>query len=122
MTPELLQAVKTYLEDEREFSAAEVAALTGTSVATINRVRRGEYDHISEEYDLKNITTIPFDRLENMLKCEQCITEIFAMAIESDKDSSELYFPRHYLNNVMLRYFPDKFAIRLKEVKNETYA
>lgn len=128
MDRELTDTVKQYLLDPRHFTHDEIARLTGVSKTTVSRVNAGEYDHLLDPSSVGdseisgNITQIPYEELKNLIKCEQCIAELFAMAVASDRDDDELYFPRHYINATLKRYFPDTYAAKLDTVRVDTYA
>lgn len=128
MDRELTVAIKQYLLDPRRFTHDEIARLTGVSTTTVSRVNTGEYDHLLDPSSVGdseisgNITQIPYEELKNLIKCEQFIAELFAMAVASDKDDDELYFPRHYINATLKRYFPDTYTAKLEAVKADTYA
>lgn len=128
MDRELTDTVKQYLLDPRHFTHDEIARLTGVSKTTVSRVNAGEYDHLLDPSSVGdseisgNITQIPYEELKNLIKCEQFITELFAMAVASDRDDDELYFPRHPLSAALKRYFPDAYAAKLDTVRVDTYA
>ena len=128
MDKELTDTIKQYLLDPRHFTHDEIARLTGVSKTTVSRVNAGEYDHlldpdsVSDSEISGNITQIPYEELKNLIKCKQFITELFAMAVASDRDDDELYFPRHPLSAALKRYFPDAYAAKLDTVRIDTYA
>jgi hypothetical protein len=127
ITPEIIEKVKKYLADDRGFSKVEVARLVGISEHSLQRIVQGYYDQPVENKETqvadsnqdskaKTITEIPYEQLEYLIKCECFISEMFAVAVASDKDEDELYFPRHYVNNMCDRYFPDRKAQKLREL------
>ena len=124
ITPEIIEKVKKYLADDRGFSKGEVARLVGISDNSLKRIVQGYYDQSvdtqqadsNQDSKAKTITEIPFERLEHLIKCECFIEEMFSIAITSDKDEDELYFPRRYLNNMTDRYFPERKAQKLREL------
>lgn len=131
ITPQIVKKVKDYLEDDRGFSKKEVARLVGISDHSVARIVQGYYDQPVEKPSAKqsvdselqgNITLIPYEKLEYLMKCEVFINELFESAISSDKDEGELYFPRHNLNNMCSRYFPNLFSKHLRRVHTDTYA
>ena len=128
MDRELTDTIKQYLLDPRHFTHDEIARLTGVSKTTVSRVNAGEYDHLLDPSSVGdseisgNITKIPYEELKNLIKCEQFITELFAMAVASDRDDDELYFPRHPLSAALKRYFPDAYEAKLDTVRIDTYA
>lgn len=128
MDRELTVKIRQYLLDPRHFTHDEIARLTGVSATTVSRVNAGEYDHLLDTDSVgnseipENITKIPYEELKNLIKCEQCIAELFAMAVASDRDDDELYFPRHYINATLKRYFPDTYTTKLDTVRVDTYA
>lgn len=129
ITPEIIEKVNKYLADDRGFSKIEVARLVGISEHSVQRIVQGHYDQpvekqntatqqadSNQDSEAKTITEIPFERLEHLIKCECFIEEMFSIAITSDKDEDELYFPRRYLNNMTDRYFPERKAQKLREL------
>lgn len=128
MDRELTIKIKQYLLDPRHLTLDEIARLTGVGATTVSRVKAGEYDHLLDTDSVgnseipENITKIPYEELKNLIKCEQFIAELFAMAVASDRDDDELYFPRHYINAALKRYFPDTYAAKLDTVRVDTYA
>lgn len=138
ITPQVVEKTKKYLEDDRNFSKTEVARLMGISRHSVDRIAQGLYDQTFEKprapqaadssmshqgnKDPKYYTEIPFEKLEYLMKCEMFINELFGSAIASDKDDAELYFPRHNLNNMCSRYFPNDFSKHLRRVHTDTYA
>lgn len=125
---ELTIKIKQYLLDPRHLTLDEIARLTGVGATTVSRVKAGEYDHLLDSDSVGdseisgNITKIPYEELKNLIKCEQCIAELFAMAVASDRDDDELYFPRHQLSAALKRYFPDTYTAKLDTVRADTYA
>lgn len=133
ITPQIVKKVKGYLEDDRGFSKKEISRLVGISDHSVARIAQGYYDPPvekpeamqSEDSSLSHqgcYTEIPYERLEYLMKCEMFINELFESAIASDKDEGELYFPRHNLNNMCSRYFPNDFSKHLRRVHTDTYA
>lgn len=134
ITPEVVAKAKRYLADDRGFSKAEVARLVGIGDNSLNRIIQGYYDPpVEEPEDTQqmdsspsphgnNVTEIPFEELEVMMKCKMFIEELFGMAILSDKADDELYFPRHYVSNMCSRYFPDVTQETLERLKYDTNA
>ena len=129
ITPQIIEKVKKYLADDRGFSKAEVAKLVGISDNSLTKIVQGYYDQPVEKQNTetqqvdsnqdskaRNITEIPYEQLEYLIKCECFISEMFSIAITSDKDEDELYFPRHYINNMCDRYFPERKAQKLREL------
>lgn len=129
ITPQIVEKAKKYLADERNFSKAEVARLTGISDHSLQRIIAGQYDDPETKpitASQKNITEIPYEKLEYLIRCECFVSEMFSVAVKSDKDEDELYFPRHWMNNMCDRYFPNKKEEVLTKLNEEqsidTYA
>lgn len=127
ITPQIIEKVKKYLADDRGFSKVEVARLVGISDHSVLRIAQGYYEQPVENTETqvadsnqdskaRNITEIPYEQLEYLIKCECFVSEMFSIAIASDKAEDELYFPRHYINNMCDRYFPERKAQKLKEL------
>lgn len=131
ITPQIVKKVKGYLEDDRGFSKKEISRLVGISDHSVARIAQGYYDQPVEKPEAiqsvdselqGNITLIPYEKLEYLMKCEMFVNELFESAIASDKDEGELYFPRHNTNNMCSRYFPNDFSKHLRRVHTDTYA
>ena len=136
ITPQIVKKVKDYLADERGFSKKEISKLVGISDHSVARIEQGLYDPRVEKPEAMqsedssmshqgfpvNYTEIPYEKLEYLMKCEVFVNELFESAIASDKDEGELYFPRHNLNNMCSRYFPNLFSKHLRRVHTDTYA
>lgn len=129
ITPQIVEKVNKYLADDRGFSKVEVARLVGISEHSVQRIVQGYYDQPTEQQNTetqvvdsnqdskaRNITEIPYEQLEYLIKCECFVSEMFSVAITSDKGEDELYFPRHYINNMCDRYFPNRKAQKLREL------
>lgn len=129
ITPQIVKKAKEYLADNRNFSKAEVARLVGISDHSLQRIVQGYYDQPVEQQNTetqavdsnqdskaRNITEIPYEQLEYLIKCECFVSELFSVAVMSDKDEDELYFPRRYVNNMCDRYFPERKAQKLREL------
>ena len=127
ITQEIIEKTKKYLADDRNFSKIEVARLVGISEHSLQRIVQGYYDQPVENKETqvvdsnqdskaKTITEIPYEQLEYLIKCECFISEMFSVAVISDKDEDELYFPRHHVNSMCDRYFPDRKAQKLREL------
>ena len=129
ITPQIVEKVKKYLADDRGFSKTEVARLVGISDNSLKRIVQGYYDQPVEQQNTetqvadsnqdskaRHITEIPYEQLEYLIKCECFVSEMFSIAIASDKNEDELYFPRHYIDSMCDRYFPDRKAQKLREL------
>ena len=134
ITPQIVAKTKKYLEDDRNFSKAEIARLMGISKHSLNKIVQGYYDHPVEKPRAKPLndlslshqgdptTVIPFEKLEYLLKCEMFIDELFSMAQKSDKVENEIYFPRHYVDRMCERYFPVITKAIKERLNNDTNA
>lgn len=131
ITPQIVEKVRKYLDDDRGFSKVEIAKLVGISDNSVQRIVQGYYDQSVEKPYAKqsvdselqgNITLIPYEKLEYLMKCEMFIEEMFSVSVLSDKAENELYFPRHYTFSMCERYFPNKTHERVQELNNDTYA
>ena len=98
ITPQIIEKVKKYLADDRGFSKVEVARLVGISDHSVQRIAQGYYDQPVEQQNTetqvadsnqdskaRNITEIPYEQLEYLIKCECFVSEMFSIAIASDK-------------------------------------
>ena len=46
VTAEMVRTARQYKDDPRKFTRAEIAAMSGTSLTTLDRILHGEYDHL----------------------------------------------------------------------------
>lgn len=131
ITPQIVEKVRKYLDDDRGFSKLEVARLVGISDHSVARIVQGYYDQPVEkpkaiqsiDSELQgNITLIPYEKLEYLIKCEAFVDELFDTVVLSDKNEDEVYFPRHITSNMLNRYFPDKFRKCLDKLYSDTNA
>ncbi len=131
ITPQIVEKVRRYLNDDRGFSKKEVARLVGISDHSVARIVQGYYDQpvekprATQSVDSElhgNITQIPYEKLEYLIKCETFVDELFDTVVLSDKNEDEVYFPRHYTSNMLNRYFPVKFQECLEKLHSDTYA
>lgn len=131
ITPQIVEKVRRYLDDERGFSKKEVARLVGISDHSVARIVQGYYDQPVEKHKAKqsvdselqgNITLIPYEKLEYLMKCEAFIDELFDTVVLSDKNEDEVYFPRHYTSSMLNRYFPNRYQKCLDKLRSDTYA
>lgn len=135
ITPQIVAKAKKYLDDPRGFKKIEICRLLEIGENSLNRIIQGYYDQppaqqnketqmvdSSPSPDGKNVTEIPFEDLETMMRCRMFVEELFEIAIISDKAEDELYFPRHKLANMCNRYFPQDVEETLKKLRYDTNA
>ena len=131
ITPQIVEKVRKYLDDDRGFSKKEVARLVGISDHSVARIVQGYYDQPVEKPKAKqsvdsefhgNVTQIPYEKLEYLIKCETFVDELFDTVVLSDKNEDEVYFPRRYTSNMLNRYFPVKFQECLEKLHSDTNA
>ena len=46
VTAEMVQTAHQYEDDPRKFTRAEIAAMSGTSLTTLDRILNGKYDYL----------------------------------------------------------------------------
>lgn len=126
ITAEIIQTVNKYLEDPKykNLTDAEIATLTHISLASLGRIKHGDYDHLlkpNEPTPLHDVVhaTIDYSELQHLFACEQLVKDMLDVTKLSDLGEDELYFPRRILNNLFKKYVPDLAAERLEYLKTE---
>ena len=126
ITVEIINTVNKYLEDPKykELTDAEIATLTGISLASLGRIKHGDYDHLlkpNEPTKTNDVVhaTIDYTELQHLFACEQLVKEMLDTTKLSDLGDDELYFPRRILNNICRRFIPDLVEERLEYLKTE---
>ena len=119
-TPQIVQQVKRYLTDPKytALSHREIAALTGTSETTINRIKNGYYDHILNQQVVE--AKIEYEELKHLFACEQIVKDLLAASKLSDTTENELYFPRHIAHTILQKHVPDLVQERLDYLSTTT--
>lgn len=61
---------------------------------------------------------IPYEEYKKLVACELAIDEIFGRSLISINDEDELFIDYKYLFGVLKRYFPEKYADRVKQLSD----
>jgi hypothetical protein len=126
ITAETVMSVKKYLNDPKYESLTdkEVAMLTNLSVASIGRIKQGNYDHLLNPAPstlTQNVVhaTIEYAELQHLFACEQIVKDILEISKLSDVGEDELYFPRRATHNILKKYVPGLVEERLHYLSTE---
>lgn len=125
VTAELLQIIQRYLNDPKykNLTDQEVAMLSNVSLATIGRVKHGDYDYLLNPNPPlpQNVVhaTIEFEQLQHLFSCEQLVKDLLEVSKLSDLGEDELYFPRRITHSIFKKHVPDLVAKRLEYLSTE---
>ena len=126
ITVEIIQTVNRYLEDPKykELTDTEIATLANISLASLGRIKHGDYDHLlkpNEPTPTHEVVhaTIDYSELQHLFACEQLVKDMLDVTKLSDLGEDELYFPRRILNNLCKKYVPELTAERLEYLRTE---
>lgn len=126
ITADIVRAVNKYLEDPKykDLTDAEIATLTHISLASLGRIKHGDYEHLLKPNE-PTIThdvvhaTIDYSELQHLFACEQLVKDMLDVTKLNNLGEDELYFPRNVLNNLFKKYLPDLTEQRLEYLKTE---
>ena len=121
ITRETVEAVFKYKKKYPEMTMVELAVLCKTSAASTTNILNGMYNHLLEDTkkeEKKDVITsdIPYEEYKKLVTCELAIDEIFGKSTKSTTRDDELFVDYRWLSAVLKRYFPEKFAERLKPI------
>ena len=97
VTAEMVRTAHQYADDPREFTKAEIAAMSGTSLTTLHRILHGEYDYllapVEQVHTDGQTTVVPFSEIRHMVACENVVKLLLETAVLSDQDATKLFVP-----------------------------
>lgn len=123
ITRETVEAVFKYKKKYPEMTMEELAVLCKTSSSSVSNIMNGVYNHLLEDTkkeEKKGVVSsdIPYEEYKKLVACELAIDEIFGRSLISINDEDELFIDYKYLFGVLKRYFPEKYADRVKQLSD----
>lgn len=124
VTAEMVRTARQYKDDPREFTRAEIAAMSGTSLTTLDRILNGEYDHLLAPVETAHTdgqtTVVPFSEIRHMMACENVVKLLLETAALSDQDTTKLFVPASKVHKALELFVPQEVEARVKELTYES--
>ena len=124
VTAEMVRTVRQYKDDPREFTRAEIAAMSGTSLTTLQRILNGEYDYLLAPVEPVHTdgqtTVVPFSEIRHMMACENVVKLLLETAALSDQDTTKLFVPASKVHKALELFVPQEVEARVKELTYES--
>lgn len=120
VTAEMVQTARQYKNDPRKFTRAEIAAMSGTSVTTLDRILNGEYDYLLEPVEPVHTdgqtTVVPFSEIRHMMACENVVKLLLETAALSDQDATKLFVSAGQVRKALELFVPQEVEARIEEL------
>ena len=124
VTAEMVRTARQYKNDPRKFTRAEIAAMSGTSLTTLDRILNGEYDHllapVEPAHTDEQTTVVPFSEIRHMMACENVVKLLLETAALSDQDSTKLFVRASQVHKALELFVPQEVEARVKELTYES--
>ena len=124
VTAEIVRTARQYKDDPREFTREEIAAMSGTSLSTLNRIFSGEYDYllapVEQVHTDGQTTVVPFSEIRHMMACENVVKLLLETAILSDQNATKLFVPASQVRKALELFVPQEVEARVEELTNES--
>ena len=124
VTAEMVQTARQYENDPRKFTRAEIAAMSGTSLTTLDRILNGEYDYllalVEPVHTDGQTTVVPFSEIRHMMACENVVKLLLETAGLSDQDATKLFVPASKVHKALELFVPQEVEARVKELTYES--
>ena len=124
VTAEMVRTARQYKDDPRKFTRAEIAAMSGTSLSTLDRILNGEYDHLLAPVEPVHTdgqtTVVPFSEIRHMIACENVVKLILEAAILTNQDATKLFVPASQVRKALELFVPQEVEARVEELTNES--
>ena len=121
---EMVRTARQYKDDPREFTRAEIAAMSGTSLSTLDRILNGEYDHllapVKTVHTDEQTTVIPFSEIRHMMACENVVKLLLETAVLSDQDATKLFVPASQVRKALELFVPQEVEARVETLTYES--
>ena len=124
VTAEMVRTARQYKDDPRKFTRAEIAAMSGTSLSTVDRILNGEYDYLLAPVEPVHAdgqtTVVPFSEIRHMIACENVVKLLLETATLSDQDATKLFVPASQVRKALELFVPQEVEARVKTLTYES--
>ena len=124
VTAEMVRTARQYKDDPRKFTRAEIAAMSGTSLTTLDRILNGEYDYLLAPVETVHTdgqtTVVPFSEIRHMMACENVVKLLLETAVLSDQDATKLFVPASQVRKALELFVPQEVEARVKALTYES--
>lgn len=124
VTAEMVRTARQYKDDPREFTRAEIAAMSGTSLTTLDRILNGKYDYLLAPAETVHTdgqtTVVPFSEIRHMIACENVVKLLLETAALSDQDTTKLFVRASQVHKALELFVPQEVEARIKELTYES--
>ena len=124
VTAEMVRTARQYKDDPREFTRAEIAAMSGTSLTTLDRILNGKYDYLLAPVEPVHTdgqtTVVPFSEIRHMMACENVVKLLLETAALSDQDTTKLFVRASQVHKALELFVPQEVEARVKELTYES--
>ena len=124
VTAEMVRTVRQYKDDPREFTRAEIAAMSGTSLTTLQRILNGEYDYLLAPVESVHTdgqtTVVPFSEIRHMMACENVVKLLLETAVLNDQDATKLFVSAGQVRKALELFVPQEVEARVEALTYES--
>ena len=124
VTAEMVRTARQYKNDPRKFTRAEIAAMSGTSLTTLDRILNGKYDYLLAPVEPVHTdgqtTVVPFSEIRHMMACENVVKLLLETAALSDQDPTKLFVRASQVHKALELFVPQEVEARVKELTYES--
>ena len=124
VTAEMVRTARQYKDDPRKFTRAEIAAMSGTSLTTLDRILNGKYDYLLAPVEPVHTdgqtTVVPFSEIRHMIACENVVKLLLETAALSDQDTTKLFVRASQVHKALELFVPQEVEARIKELTYES--
>lgn len=124
VTAEMVRTARQYKDDPRKFTRAEIAAMSGTSLTTLDRILNGQYDYLLAPVEPVHTdgqtTVVPFSEIKHMMACENVVKLLLETAALSDQDTTKLFVRASQVHKALELFVPQEVEARIKELTYES--
>ena len=124
VTAEMVRTARQYKDDPRKFTRAEIAAMSGTSLTTLDRILNGKYDYLLAPVEQVRTdgqtTVVPFSEIKHMMACENVVKLLLETAALSDQDTTKLFVRASQVHKALELFVPQEVEARVEELTYES--